>query len=191
MAPSAVSMVGNMALHRDAVAKGVSVCFKRWQDNVTVPGLPWYPAFAAFPGTDGAADAQRADAAYRLPSAMMSEIVSPMSMKTEMDNALSGAMKSKDPDKHCMRRCDAIATVLALAFLMWLPQQQVMNVLGMGPIPTFAPPFVPVGPVVNGRTCPSPATCSSRPLAGMQRHAASAYLFSAPPRKFGSRFEPI
>jgi hypothetical protein len=40
--------------------------------------------------------------------------------------------------------------VLSLAFLMWLPQQQVMLVLGKGQIPTFAPPFVPVGPVMGG-----------------------------------------
>jgi hypothetical protein len=33
---------------------------------------------------------------------------------------------------------------------MWLPQQQVMLVMGKGPIPTFAPPFVPVGPVMGG-----------------------------------------
>ncbi len=156
MAPSAVSMVGNMALHRDAVAKGVSVCFKRWQDNVTVPGLPWYPAFAAFPGPMAPPMPNVPTPLIACPSAMMSEIVSPMSMKTEMDNALSGAMKSKDPDKHYEALHDAIATVLALAFLMWLPQQQVMNVLGMGPIPTFAPPFVPVGPVVNGQNLPIP-----------------------------------
>jgi hypothetical protein len=32
--------------------------------------------------------------------------------------------------------------------------QQVNLVMGMGPIPTFAPPFVPVGPVVGGSTLP-------------------------------------
>ena len=50
----------------------------------------------------------------------------------------------------------AIATVLSLAFLMWLPMQQVMLVMGKGPIPTFAPPFVPVGPVVGGDNIAAP-----------------------------------
>ena len=71
-------------------------------------------------------------------------------MKTEMINALDSGLKNKDPDKHYEGLFEAIATVLSLAFLMWLPQQQVMLVLGKGQIPTFAPPFVPVGPVVGG-----------------------------------------
>ena len=49
-APMVASFDGNKKKHRDAVAKGVSKCYKDWQDQVTVPGLPWYPAFAAFPG---------------------------------------------------------------------------------------------------------------------------------------------
>src|SRR5438105_3751406 len=49
-APMVASFDGNMKKHRDAVAKGVSKCFKDWQGQVSVPGLPWYPAFAAFPG---------------------------------------------------------------------------------------------------------------------------------------------
>ena len=49
-APQCAAWTGNMAKHRDAVAKGVSKCFKQWQDQVTIPGLPLYPAFAAFPG---------------------------------------------------------------------------------------------------------------------------------------------
>jgi hypothetical protein len=40
--------------------------------------------------------------------------------------------------------------VLAVAFMVWLPMQMVMNVLGNGPVPGYAPPFVPVGPVVGG-----------------------------------------
>jgi hypothetical protein len=80
----------------------------------------------------------------------MTSIVMPDSMKRKMVNALDGGVKDKDKDKHYEALFDAIATVLALAFMMWLPQQQVMLVLGKGPIPTFAPPFVPVGPVMGG-----------------------------------------
>jgi hypothetical protein len=90
------------------------------------------------------------------PSAMMSEIISPSSMTSAMDDALDSGMKDKDPDKQYHALHDAIATVLSLAFLMWLPSQQVMLVLGKGPIPTFAPPFVPVGPVVGGDNIAAP-----------------------------------
>jgi len=30
----------------------------------------------------------------------------------------------------------------------------VTNVMGMGPVPAFAPPYVPVGPVVGGSILP-------------------------------------
>ena len=51
---------------------------------------------------------------------------------------------------------EAIGTVIALAFLMWLPQQQVMLVMGKGPVPTYAPPYVPVGPVIGGDNIAAP-----------------------------------
>src|SRR2546426_2902229 len=149
-APSCAAFTGNMAKHRDAVAIGVSKCFKNWQDNVTVPGLPWYPAFAAFPGPMAPPMPNIPVPLIVCVSAKMADIIMPDPMKSEMDSALDGDLKSKDPDKHYEALHDAIATVLALAFLMWLPMQQVMLVLGKGPIPTFAPPFVPVGPVMAG-----------------------------------------
>lgn len=38
---------------------------------------------------------------------------------------------------------------MAAQFLTWTTTQPIF-VLGTGPIPTFAPPYVPVGPVVGG-----------------------------------------
>ena len=80
----------------------------------------------------------------------------PDGMKQEMIDALDGGVKNKDKDKQHEALFDAIATVLALAFMMWLPQQQVMLVMGKGQIPTFAPPFVPVGPVMAGDNIAAP-----------------------------------
>ncbi len=149
-APMCAAFTGNKAKYRDAVAAGVSKCFKDWQGQVMVPGLPWYPAFAAFPGPMAPPMPNIPTPLIACPSAMMSKIVAPMDMKQAMIDALDGGLKNDDKDKHHEALFDAIATVLALGFLMWLPQQQVMLVLGKGPIPTFAPPFVPVGPVVGG-----------------------------------------
>jgi hypothetical protein len=155
-APQCAAFTGNKAKHRDAVAKGVSQCFKKWQDKVMVPGLPWYPAFAAFPGPMAPPMPNIPVPLIMCPSAMMAEIVSPSSMTSAMDDALDSGLKDKDPEKHFHALHDAIATVLSLAFLMWLPSQMVMLVLGKGPIPTFAPPFVPVGPVVGGDNVAAP-----------------------------------
>ena len=89
-------------------------------------------------------------------SSKMADIITPDTMKSEMGSALDGGLKDKDPEKQYEALHDGIATVLSLAFLMWLPMQQVMLVLGKGPIPSFAPPFVPVGPVVGGDNIAAP-----------------------------------
>lgn len=127
-----------------AVATAVAKCFKSWQDNVAVPGLPWYPAFAAFPGPMAAPMPNVPMPLATCPSASHVEMTAPR-LKQEMIAALgdSGAM-------HHEALFDAIAQGLSAVFGLWLPQQQVSLVMGKGPIPTFAPPFVPVGPVVGG-----------------------------------------
>ena len=155
-APMVASFSGNMAKHRDAVAKGVSKCFKDWQGKVMVPGLPWFPAFVAFPAPTAPPMPNIPIPLIACPSAMMAKICAPNDMAKAMDDALDGGLKDKDKDKQFKSLHNAIATTLSLAFLMWLPAQQVMLVMGKGPIPTFAPPFVPVGPVVMGDNISAP-----------------------------------
>jgi hypothetical protein len=155
-APMCAAFTGNKAKHRDAIATGVSKCFKNWQDQVTVPGLPWYPAFVAFPGPMAPPMPNIPMPLITCVSAKMTDIVMPDTMKSEMDNALDGDLKKKDKTKQHEALHDGIALVLSLAFLIWMVQQQVMLVMGKGQIPTFAPPFVPVGPVVMGDNLPIP-----------------------------------
>jgi hypothetical protein len=155
-APMVAAFTGNKAKDRDAVAAGVSKCFKDWQGQVMVPGLPWYPAFAAFPGPMAPPMPNVPMPLIACPSAMMTEICMPDSMTSAMDDALDGDLKKKDPEKHYHALHDAIATAASLGFLVWMASQMVQLVLGKGPIPTFAPPFVPAGPVVNGDNLPIP-----------------------------------
>ena len=152
----AAGMAGNMAKHRDAVAKGVSKCFKAWQDSVSITGLPLYPAFAAFPGPTAPPMQNVPIPLIACISSDVTKICMPDDMAKAMDDALDGGMKDKDKDKQYEALHKAIATVLSLGFIIWLASQQVMLVLGKGPIPTFAPPFVPVGPVVMGDNIKSP-----------------------------------
>jgi hypothetical protein len=149
-APMTASFSGNKGKYRDAVASGVSKAFKDWQGKVMIPGLPLFPAFAAFPGPMAPPMPSVPVPLIACPSAMMASILAPSTMKQNMIDALDGGLKSKDKDKHHEGLFEAIATVLSLAFIIWLASQQVMLVMGKGPIPSFAPPFVPVGPVVGG-----------------------------------------
>lgn len=139
---------------RDAVHKGVSECFKKWQDKVMVPGLPWYPAFAAFPGPQAPPMPNVPTPLIACPSAMVAEITVPKKLYDAMLKNVPKSIKDEDHDKHYEAALNSIANVLAVAFLIWLASQQVMLVMGRGPIPTFAPPYVPVGPVVNGSNLP-------------------------------------
>jgi hypothetical protein len=148
-APMVMTFTGNKAKHRDAVAKGVSKCFKDWQDQVTVPGLPWYPAFAAFPGPMAPPMPNVPTPMIACVSAKITSIMLPNDMKSAMDDALDSGLKDKDPTKQFEALHDAIATVCAAGFAIWVAAQTQL-VMGKGPIPTFAPPYVPVGPVVAG-----------------------------------------
>jgi hypothetical protein len=133
-----------------AIAKGVAKQWKQWQDMVMVPGLPWYPPFAAFPGPVAPPMPNVPTPLVACPSSMMFEMTA-LRLKQAMVDALG-----ESDALHHEELFDAIATGLALVFLMWLPMQMVLTVMGTGPVPTFAPPYVPVGPVINGTNIPTP-----------------------------------
>ena len=152
----ASGMDGNMKKHRDAVAKGVSKCFKSWQDSVMITGLPLYPAFVAFPLATAPPMPNIPVPLIACISADMTKICMPDDMAKAMSDALDGGLKKEDKDKQYEALHKAIATVLSIGFLIWLASQQVMLVLGKGPIPSYAPPFVPVGPVVMGENVKAP-----------------------------------
>ncbi len=140
---------GNAKAYAEAVEKGVSKCVKEWADKVMVPGLPWYPAFAAYPLASAAPVPNIPMPLITCPSPNMAKLT-PDELGKAMADALSSSVKDEDGDKQYEALFDSIGTALSLAFIMWLPQQQIMNVLGKGPVPTYAPPYVPVGPVVAG-----------------------------------------
>ncbi|MBN1946224.1 MAG: hypothetical protein JW797_11145 [Bradymonadales bacterium] len=156
MFPGGAAWKDNKKKFLEACAKGVGECFDAWAAKVMVPGLPWYPAFAAFPGPMAPPMPNVPVPFIACPSAMMSKIVAPSDMKKACVDALDQKIKDDDPDKFHETLFEAVATTLSLAFLMWLPQQQVMLVMGKGPIPTFSPPYVPVGPVVSGDNIGAP-----------------------------------
>ena len=107
-APMCAAFTGNKAKYRDAVAKGVSKCFKDWQGQVMVPGLPWYPAFAAFPGPMAPPMPNIPTPLIACPSAMMTQIVDAEPMKSGDDRTRStAALKKDDKDKHYEALFDA------------------------------------------------------------------------------------
>jgi hypothetical protein len=139
-----------------AVVTGFSKKWMEWAGKVMVPGLPWYPAFAAFPLASAPPMPNIPMPLITCPSAMMASLAVFAQIKDAMVKELDGGVKDKDKDKQHEAIFETIAFPLATNFLLWLVSQQIMNCLGKGPVPPYAPPYVPVGPVVGGDNIAAP-----------------------------------
>lgn len=137
---------------RDAVAEGVGASFDAWRGAVTVPGLLWYPTFAAFPGPQAPPTPNVPCSLSACVSAKAPEITSKFKLEPSIVNALPDALKIQPVKAFCGN----VALCLSAAFLTWLISQQVSTVMGKGPVPSFAPPAVPAGPVISGSVVSAP-----------------------------------
>lgn len=151
-APGVYSATGYLRTLANAVADGVSQNFQQWQAMVTVPGLPWYPMFVAVA-------APFAPPTPNIPMPLMtcisqnfSKLASPTQIETSIKSLLPNEMRIAEMDMFIY----TLSAHLTNYFISWLSTQNVMMVMGMGPVPTFNPPYVPVGSVVNGYIIPSP-----------------------------------
>lgn len=140
-------LFGNASAWTRAIAKSIGDAWHEFMRNTTVPGLPWYPAFAAFPGPMAPpmpnVPTPMAALAYNLYT------VSPMAIEQRI-------VCQMGTGEFVAELASAIAVAFSGAVSLWLPTQMVMLVMGKGPIPTFAPPYVPVGPVVGGDIISTP-----------------------------------
>jgi hypothetical protein len=136
---------------RDAVAKGVSSCFASWQQGLTVPGLTWYPTFAAVAAPMAPPTPSIPTLLGSYPSAGAAMLGHQM-LKQQILFALPQALRVAQVDT-CV---GALAQSLATYFASWIAMQAVVGVMGQGPVPSFAPPAVPAGPVVGGSVLPTP-----------------------------------
>jgi hypothetical protein len=118
----------------------------QFQATIMIPGLPFYPAYAAFPGP----------MAPPMPNPPVPlAALSPSGMSIISGPALKGQMVGqhggKPTDQNMQQIYDAVTDAIDKCFKIWLPSTMVNNVLAtVAPVPTFAPPYVPVGPVVGG-----------------------------------------
>ena len=128
-----------------AFAAPVSSAWSAWASSLRVPGINWYPSFASFPGPV-------APPTPNVPTPLMAlggnpGPLSAASLKASIRNALGA--RAKDPQ--AAAAINQFADDFAARFARYLAGAMVTNVMGTGPVPTFAPPYVPVGPVVGGK----------------------------------------
>jgi hypothetical protein len=118
-----------------ALGNALGASMSAFQAGFSIQGLPLFPSFAAVPS----------------PQAPPTPSI-PMPLITAATNigAFAGAsdrIRLKDPRKQ--RAAAAVAGAVDNALPIWLGGAQ-FSLLGFGPVPTFAPPYSPVGPVVGG-----------------------------------------
>lgn len=125
------------------IASVLGTAWLSYTSTIKVAGLPWYPAFAAFPSPVAPPTPN-----IPTPLAALTQVTTSVS-----SSALKGQMIGQHGDvsaPFCKELFDCIAGAFEKVFLTWQASTMVTNVLGTGPVPSFAPPFVPVGPVVSG-----------------------------------------
>ena len=125
------------------IANVIGTAWLTFTATVKVTGMPWYPAFAAVPSPV-------APPAPNIPCPFAALTQVPVSISCEV---LKGQMISQlaDPNAPFHKELfESIADAFEKTYNIWKVSTMVTNVLGTGPVPTFAPPYVPVGPVVAG-----------------------------------------
>lgn len=126
----------------NAIASAIGTAWQTW--HMGLAGTLQYPAFAAFPGpmAPPMPNIPIPVAAFASPGeAMLGK------------STLSGLMMANygsPTDNHAKDIFDSVSDAFNQTFTTWKPATMVNNVLGQGPIPTFVPPWVPVGPVLGG-----------------------------------------
>jgi hypothetical protein len=129
--------------YTNAVANVLGPAWLAYTATIKVPGMPWYPAFAALPSPIAPPTPN-----IPCPVIALTQVTAPImpaAMKGQMIGMLADPM-APFHDKLFEAICDAFDK----CFKIWQASTMVTNVLGTGPVPTFAPPYVPVGPVVGG-----------------------------------------
>ena len=137
----------------EAIAAAIGIGWDNWQRSVSLPGLPLYPAFAAVPSPV-------APPMPNVPVPLVALVQIGVSLNSSQLKILMTSQYSGD-NEWPNELFDALASGFERAFQVWAPSQMVTNIMGTGPVPTFAPPYVPVGPVVGGIGTQTPGAWSA------------------------------
>ncbi len=125
------------------VANVIGTAWLSFTGTVKVTGMPWYPMFAACPSPVAPPTPN-----IPCPFAALTQV--PVSISTNMlKMQMVGQLGDPNAPFH-KELFESIADAFEKTYNLWKVSTMVTNVLGTGPVPTFAPPYVPVGPVVGG-----------------------------------------
>jgi len=129
--------------YSNTIANVIGTAWLTFTSTVKVTGMPWYPAFAAVPSPV-------APPAPNVPCPFAALMQVPVSISASVLKMQMIGQHGDPQAMHHKELFEAIADAFEKSYNLWKVSTMVTNVLGTGPVPTFAPPYVPVGPVVGG-----------------------------------------
>jgi hypothetical protein len=147
-----------------ALAKELGGAWREWADGFRMPLPGAYPRLAAVPGP--MAPPTPAASAFPVAQGMSAGEyrLSAITLTPRLQAAirLHGGREASRLD----RNIQELAAWVEASFREWKLSAQIVGVKGKGPIPSFAPPYVPVGPVVMGDNVSSPGHTIAGPRFG-------------------------
>jgi hypothetical protein len=129
--------------HTNALANVISTSWLSYTATIKLPGLPLFPAFAAFPGP-------MAPPMPSVPTPFAALVQVPVSVSMQMMKPQAIAMFADPTAPYHKELFESVLDAFEKCFQIWQTSTMVTNIMGTGPIPTFAPPVAPAGPVVMG-----------------------------------------
>lgn len=140
----------NELKYTNVIANVIGTAWQTFTATVKIPGLPWYPAYAAVPSPMAPPTPN-----VPMPFAALTQVpvsISSSVMKMQMVSQLG------DPQAPFHQELfESITDAFEKCYNLWKVSTMVTNVLPtLAPVPTFAPPYVPVGPVVGGMAIMAP-----------------------------------
>ena len=147
-----------------ALAKELAGAWRAWADgfHLSLPGA--YPKLAAVPGP--MAPPTPAASAFPLSRGTSTgeHRLSAATLSSQLVTALRAHAGRELPALDSAIK--ALGSWVEASFRDWKLSAQVVGVMGKGPIPSFAPPYVPVGPVVMGDNISGPGHVLAGPRFG-------------------------
>lgn len=142
----------------DRFAASVAEAWKLWHEALRVPGLPWYPAFASFPGAKAVPTPNAPT-----PLAALASPQAPQLLPPALKGRILAALGALGQQPGAAQAADQFAQRFGGRFVAWQVTVVVTGVIGSGPVPSYRPPFVPAGPVVGGKVADTPGGFAAAP----------------------------
>jgi hypothetical protein len=129
--------------YSNVIANVIGTAWLTFTATVKVPALPWYPAFTMFP-------LAVAPPTPNVPCPFGTLVQVPVSISCNVLKAQMVAQLADPQAPFSQELFESISDAFEKSYNIWKVSTMVTNVSGTGPVPTFAPPYVPAGPVVGG-----------------------------------------